>query len=132
MDCQIGADFQQQFPSTTMNASDVLTGLKEYISPGSTVFIATNERNHSSFSSIAQFYDVIFLEDFSELLTSISKSISVIQVPPHPLSHPNCHQFQRFQLFSTNRADSGEPRTCIHWNLLLYLFCLHHSLERLL
>ncbi len=69
-----GGDFQQQFPSTKMNASDVLTGLKEYVAPGSTVFIATNERNHSYFSSIAQFYDVIFLEDFSELLTSISKS----------------------------------------------------------
>lgn len=71
--CRLGGDFQHQFPSTIMNASDVLTGLNEYIAPGSTVFIATNERNRSYFTSIENDYDVIFLDDFSELLTSISK-----------------------------------------------------------
>jgi hypothetical protein len=58
-----------------MNASDVLTGMKEYIAPGSTVFISTNERDRSFFTYFGEVYDVVFLDDFRELLTSISKSI---------------------------------------------------------
>ena len=71
-----------------MNASDVLIGLNEYIAPGSTVFIASNERNRSYFTSIENAYDVIFLEDFSELLTSISKfMIRDKRFPLDRLSH---------------------------------------------
>ena len=107
-----GGDFQQQFPSTTMNSSDILTGLKEYIAPGSTVFIATNEKSRSFFTSIGDVYDVIFLEDFSELLTSISKSnICHISRLPRPVVRHMLivDQCQRHKLFSTYRADSSKP-----------------------
>ena len=69
----LGGDFHQQFP-TDMDASEILTGLKEYIAPGSTLFIATDERDLSFFSSIQEVYDVAFLGDFGSMLADISKS----------------------------------------------------------
>jgi hypothetical protein len=56
-----------------MNASEILTGLKDVIAPGSSVFIATNERNLSVFSSIQEAYDVSYLGDFGAMLAGVSK-----------------------------------------------------------
>ena len=56
-----------------MDASEILTGLKEYIAPGSTLFIATDERDLSFFSSIQEVYYVAFLGDFGSMLADISK-----------------------------------------------------------
>ena len=75
----LGGDFHQQFP-TDMDASEILTGLKEYIAPGSTLFIATDERDLSFFTSIQEVYDVAFLGDFGSMLADISKS-------PHLVMH---------------------------------------------
>jgi len=69
----LGGDFHQQFP-TDMDASEILTGLKEYIAPGSTLFIATDERDLSFFTSIQEVYDVAFLGDFGSMLADVSKS----------------------------------------------------------
>ncbi len=56
-----------------MNASEILTGLKDIIAPGSSVFIATNERNLSFFASIQEAYDVSYLGDFGAILSGVSK-----------------------------------------------------------
>jgi hypothetical protein len=68
-----GGDFQQQYPSTEMNASEILTGLKEFITPGASVFIATNERDLSFFASIQEVYDVSFIGDFGHIVSGVSK-----------------------------------------------------------
>jgi hypothetical protein len=65
-----GGDFQQQ---SEMNASEILTGLKDIIAPGSSLFIATNERDLSVFASIQEAYDVSYLGDFGALLAGVSK-----------------------------------------------------------
>ena len=74
----LGGDFHQQFP-TDMDASEILTGLKEYIMPGSTLFIATDERDLSFFTSIQEVYDVAFLGDFGSMLVDISKSPHLVR-----------------------------------------------------
>jgi hypothetical protein len=68
-----GGDFRQQYPSTEMNASEILTGLKEFITPGVSVFIATNERDLSFFASIQEVYDVSFIGDFGHIVSGVSK-----------------------------------------------------------
>mmetsp|Transcript_38251 Transcript_38251/g.82390 ORF Transcript_38251/g.82390 Transcript_38251/m.82390 type:complete len:921 (-) Transcript_38251:426-3188(-) len=65
-------DFQQQFPTTEMDAGEILAGLKEYIAPGSTIFICTNERDISFFAPIQEVYDVSFLGDFGQMLSDIN------------------------------------------------------------
>ena len=65
-------DFQQQFPMTEMNATEILTQLREHIAPGSTLFISTNERNTSFFTPIREVYDVCFIGDFASLLADIN------------------------------------------------------------
>ena len=71
--CYKGGDFQQQFPMTDMDAKDILAGLQESIAPGSTIFIATNERDISFFGPIQEVYDVAFLGDFGTMLVDISE-----------------------------------------------------------
>ena len=66
-------DFQKQFTMTKMDASEILAGLKDTITPGKTLFIATDERDLTFFSSIKEVYDVAFLGDFGTLLNDISK-----------------------------------------------------------
>lgn len=57
---------------TEMNANEILAGLQENIAPGSTLFIATNERDVSFFGPIQEVYDVSFLGDFSTMLSDIN------------------------------------------------------------
>jgi hypothetical protein len=76
-----GGDFQQQFPSTEMNASEILTGLKEFITPGASVFIATNERDLSFFASIQEVYDVSFIGDFGHIVSGVSKCFILRIIP---------------------------------------------------
>ena len=68
-----GGDFQQQYPMTEMNASEILTVLKEFVAPGASIFIATNERDLSFFASIQENYDVSFLGDFGSIVSGVSK-----------------------------------------------------------
>lgn len=65
-------DFQKQFTMTKMDASEILAGLKDTITPGHTLFIATDERDLTFFSSIKEVYDVAFLGDFGTLLNDIN------------------------------------------------------------
>ena len=68
-----GGDFQQQYPMTEMNASEILTVLKEFVAPGASIFIATNERDLSFFASIQEVYDVSFIGDFGHIVSGVSK-----------------------------------------------------------
>lgn len=65
-------EFQQQYPTTDINAIAVLTEMKEVIVPGSTVFITTNENDLSFFAPIQEVYNIIFLSDFGDIVSGIN------------------------------------------------------------
>ena len=65
-------EFQQQYPTTDINAIAILTEMKEVIVPGSTVFITTNENDLSFFAPIQEVYYVIFLSDFGDVVSGIN------------------------------------------------------------
>jgi hypothetical protein len=56
-----------------MNASEILTGMKEFIAPGASVFIATDERDLSFFDSIQEVYDVSSIRDFGQIVSGVSE-----------------------------------------------------------
>ena len=56
-----------------IDASDILASLQENkVAPGSTIFIATNERDTSFFKPIQEVYHVSFLGDFGTMLSNIN------------------------------------------------------------
>ena len=65
-------DFQEQYPTTDINAIAILTEMKEVIVPGATVFITTNENDLSFFTPIQEVYNVIFLSDFGDIVSGIN------------------------------------------------------------
>ena len=68
---------------TRMDASDILEELKDVVAPGNTLFITTDERDLTFFSSIQEVYDVVFLGAFGSMLSDISKSCSVSFIFEH-------------------------------------------------
>ena len=65
-------DFQQQFPMTEMTANIILAGLQDSIAPGSTVYIATDERDPAFFDPLREVYDLKFFGDFGDMLSGIN------------------------------------------------------------
>ena len=51
----LGGDFQLQFPMTRMDASDILEELKDIVAPGNTLFITTDQRDLTFFSSFQKY-----------------------------------------------------------------------------
>jgi len=74
---------------TKMDASEILTELKDIVTPGNTLFITTDERDLTFFSSIQEVYDVAFLGDFGRMLSDISKSC-VLLLSYMNTTYPNC------------------------------------------
>ena len=68
---------------TRMDASDILAELKDIVTPGNTLFITTDERDLTFFSSIQEVFDIVFLGDFGSMLADISKSFSVSFIFEH-------------------------------------------------
>ena len=60
-----------------MDASDILEELKDVVAPGNTLFITTDERDLTFFSSFQEVYDVVFLGGFGNMLSDISESCNV-------------------------------------------------------
>ncbi|KAL9188523.1 hypothetical protein ACHAXT_006901 [Thalassiosira profunda] len=65
-------DFQQQFPMTKMDPTQMLAELQEHVAPGSTLFIATDERDPSFFDPLREVYDTKFIGDFGSLLADVN------------------------------------------------------------
>ena len=68
---------------TKMDANEILTELKELVTPGNTLFITTDERDLTFFSSIQEVYDIVFLGNFGSMLADISKSCNVAFIYEH-------------------------------------------------
>ena len=55
-----------QYKATRVDAKELLKMAQRKISDGSTVFIATDERDKAFFQPLRDHYDVVFLDDFHD------------------------------------------------------------------
>jgi hypothetical protein len=68
-------DFQSQFPNTEMSATTILAGIQDSIAPGSTVYIATDERDPTFFEPLRKVYDLKFVGDFGDMLKGVNPQL---------------------------------------------------------
>ena len=61
-----------QFRSTRIDADAILGNSKEFLQDQKTVFIATDERDKSFFKPLQDVYDVVFLDDFMDVLKDVN------------------------------------------------------------
>ena len=61
-----------QFRTTRIDADAILANSKEFLQDQKTVFIATDERDKSFFKPLQDVYDVVFLDDFMDVLKDVN------------------------------------------------------------
>lgn len=61
-----------QFKTTRIPATDIYQISKDQLTPNSTIFIATDERDKKFFEPLRQQYDILFLDDFKEELKGVN------------------------------------------------------------
>ena len=61
-----------QFKKTRIEATEIYNNTKDYLKPGATVFIATDERKKDFFDPLKEHYNVLFLDDFKEELSGVN------------------------------------------------------------
>mmetsp|Transcript_61717 Transcript_61717/g.72122 ORF Transcript_61717/g.72122 Transcript_61717/m.72122 type:complete len:177 (-) Transcript_61717:66-596(-) len=61
-----------QYKKTRLPAEQLYDNSKDQLTPGSTVFIATDERNKKFFDPLGKHYDLCYLDDFAHLLEGIN------------------------------------------------------------
>jgi GDP-fucose protein O-fucosyltransferase len=59
-------------PRTRVSAQELYDISKDELTPGSTVYMATDERDRSFFKDLADHYDVVYLDDFAPLLKGVN------------------------------------------------------------
>jgi len=68
-------DFRQQYKQQIKSAEDLYTSSKDMLSPNSTIFIATDEKNKTYFDPLKEHYDIWFLSDFTHLLDEVNHNM---------------------------------------------------------
>lgn len=61
-----------QFKTTRIEIDEIIENTKEYLTPGSTIFIATDERKKDFFEPMKKTYDILFLDDFKKELKGVN------------------------------------------------------------
>ena len=61
-----------QYKKTRVDASDIYERSKDTLTEGSTVYIATDERDKSFFDAMKEHYDVAFLDDYLYLIPDLN------------------------------------------------------------
>ena len=61
-----------QYKKTRLDASAIYDKSKNKLKEGSTIYIATDERDRSFFQPLADHYDLLFLEDFKEYYVGLN------------------------------------------------------------
>ena len=61
-----------QYKNTRIEAKEIYNNIKDTIPDNSTVFIGTDERNKSFFNDLKDHYDLLFLDDFKDLIKGIN------------------------------------------------------------
>ena len=59
-------DFKYQFKSTQLSARELYLASKDELTEGSTLYIATNQKDKNFFSIFMEHYDVIYLDDYMD------------------------------------------------------------------
>ena len=63
-----------QFKTTRISADEIHENSKAELTPNRTVFVATDERDKSFFDPLKQHYDIVFLDDYMDLLTDVNSN----------------------------------------------------------
>ena len=61
-----------QYKETRVEASEILNRTKNYLVLGSTIYLGTDERDKPFFKPFADKYDVVYLDDFKNLLENVN------------------------------------------------------------
>ena len=61
-----------QFKATRIEADQIYMNSKAELTPNSTIFIATDERNKAFFDPLRAHYDLLFLDDFKNELKGVN------------------------------------------------------------
>jgi len=61
-----------QYKKTRISAQDLYKNTKDELLPNTTIFIATDERDKSYFDPLRAFYDIVFLDDYMDLLPNMN------------------------------------------------------------
>ena len=66
-----------QFKETRIDIQTIIANTKDELTPGSTIFIATDERDKKFFEPMKEIYDLLFLDDFEKELVDINCKFSL-------------------------------------------------------
>lgn len=63
-----------QYKKTRVSGRDLYEISQHELTPGATVYVATDEKNRTFFAELAQHYDVVYLDDFLDLVPGLNKN----------------------------------------------------------
>lgn len=63
-----------QYKATRIDAEQIYNNVKDVLVEGSTVYIATDERDKAFFKVLQEHYDVLFMDDFQPQLEGVNKN----------------------------------------------------------
>lgn len=63
-----------QYKETRIDIDEIIKNTEKHLTPGSTIFIATDERNKNFFDPMKKKYDLLFLDDFKSELDGINSN----------------------------------------------------------
>ena len=71
-----------QFKATRIPAEEIYDNTKTELTPGTTIFIATDERDKKFFDPLREHYDLLFLDDFNTELEGVNCKYFINLFPP--------------------------------------------------
>lgn len=63
-----------QYKSTRIDAQQIYDNVKDVLADGTTIYIATDERDKNFFRVLQEHYDVLFMDDFLPQLEGVNKN----------------------------------------------------------
>jgi GDP-fucose protein O-fucosyltransferase len=64
-----------QYKNTRIEAEEIYNNVKDVLQEGSTVYIATDERDKAFFAPLTKHYDVYFMDNFMPQLKGVNKNM---------------------------------------------------------
>jgi hypothetical protein len=79
-----------QFKTTRIPAEEIYDNTKAELTPGTTIFIATDERDKKFFDPLREQYDLLFLDDFKKELEGVNCEYFINLFPKQTSFHASC------------------------------------------
>ena len=67
-------DFARHFNDIVVSIEQIYQSTKYILKPNATVFIATDEKNKTYFEGLSRYYDICFLDDFADEISSLNSN----------------------------------------------------------